>query len=297
MKQEPRKIETEGDDVATYSYGEAKIHIWRDPDADSPRTWDNVWKWWCAWPREFNPVDEDDNVRCVFRARLERDGFYEDHPGNTEELIKWLEEKYPDEWFHPIYGVSHGGTTITWTRWIEDSGVAYIASCKKSKAKEEWPCVPEEKLRDRAIEYLKTEFDSMKKWMDDEVVGYTIENAVGETSDSCGGFFDMDDCLEQACEAVSEKDRTMKLFDGFGILEELNKRGRHLYRIAFIEEASDEKCFSVGCMFEGRDGLDPPQPANDGDMFAYYVPETLAGMLGYGRGELHGSVLKCWNGD
>lgn len=101
----------------------------------------------------------------------------------------------------PVYLYDHSGITINTTgfscQW--DSGqVGWIFADKDAIRK--WYQVKNitKKLRDRVRESLINEIEIFDKYIRGDVYGFTIEDEDGESIESCWGFYDEKECMEEA---------------------------------------------------------------------------------------------------
>jgi hypothetical protein len=108
----------------------------------------------------------------------------------------------------PLYLYDHSGITISTTpfscSW--DSGqVGYIYTTLE-RAQEmgfnQWKRLTK-KRRDQLAAYLQDEVKTYDQYIRGEVYRYTIEDEDGNYIDSCGGYYDREDCEAVAKEAVT----------------------------------------------------------------------------------------------
>lgn len=110
----------------------------------------------------------------------------------------------------PVYLYDHSGITINTTgfscQW--DSGqVGWIFADKDAIRK--WYQVKNitKKLKERVCESLINEIEIFDKYIRGEIYGFTIEDEEGENVESCWGFYDEKECMEEAESQVpSEQD-------------------------------------------------------------------------------------------
>lgn len=110
----------------------------------------------------------------------------------------------------PVYLYDHSGITINTTgfscQW--DSGqVGWIFANKEAIRK--WYQVKNitKKIREQVRDCLVNEIETFDKYIRGDVYGFTIEDEDGERVDSCWGFYDEKECMEEAeANVPSEQD-------------------------------------------------------------------------------------------
>ena len=282
MKIEPVKIDTEHGDIATYKVGEAKIHIRRETDPLDPRTeWSNAWKWYSnsrrySWDKENGKYL---SVNDIF------DGETEDGE-SIEDAILRQNPEFLD--VQTIYLHEHGGIAISLGSFGDpwDSGVGMYAVITREQAEADWPDLKgdDEKLKERAYKCLEAEVETYKKYLDNEVYGYVVEDGSGEETDSCWGYYEEpEEVVKEA--HVSVEEATMRSLGGLDILNEMNaKQGTHFYKIWWTDEVTTgKKLYTTSVSLEAE------------YTETYESPDAIANQLGYQHGEFDGHSLKVWN--
>lgn len=177
------------------------VKIVQDPDAESPRTWDNLGVMAC-WHRSYDLGDEQ--------------------PKCTPE--EWLADNAPEgSIVLPLYLYDHSGITISTSGFScpWDSGQVGVIVATPAKIREAYMLAADaeitDEIRTRATECLKQEVETYDDYLTGNVWGYTIEvtHACGECGspvhepeheDSCWGFVGSDpSTLVAMKEHVSEK--------------------------------------------------------------------------------------------
>lgn len=286
-KIKPVEIDREDDDVETYRVGNATIHIVQDPDPLNPRTdWDNPWEWYSN-HRRYS-FDHRDGKRLKIDD-IFTDDSDEEHEGET--IYEAILRQNPDFLdAQPIYLFDHSGLSVSLGSFNDpwDSGVGAIAVITRKKAEEYWPDLKgdDEKLKKRAYEALEDEVETFDKYLRGDVYGYMIHSDDGE-GESCFGFYDIKDALEEGAACVSVKDATSKILGGLDIINLMNEKQRtHFSKVSWTDEAKDgEKLYTVSVSLES--GCEHTETYGD--------PDALSKQLGYQRGEFDGHSILVWN--
>lgn len=170
----------------TLEYKGYNIDIYYDPDAESPRTWDNLGTFYTA-HRRYRPEKEFDD-HFQWEEVFDRYGDFSDS----------FEKKYIAL---KIYLYDHSGLTISSgpfsCSW--DSGWFGIVAVSIEKVKKEYGWKVLTAARRRKIEgYLQGEIDTYDNYLRGEVYGYRITPAddKDDVLESCWGYFG-DSGLEQ----------------------------------------------------------------------------------------------------
>jgi hypothetical protein len=157
-------------------------------EVDSPRDWDNLGLMVC-WHRRYNLGDEQPRQ-------------------DPADWAAWLKKEHPNAVILPLYLYDHSGITISTTpfscSW--DSGqIGYIYTTLE-RAQEmgfnQWKRLTK-KRRDQLAAYLIGEVKTYDQYIRGEVYRYAIEDEDGQIVDSCGGYYDREDCEAVAKEAVA----------------------------------------------------------------------------------------------
>lgn len=284
-KPELKEIDTEDDDVETYEYGTCKIHIRRDDSvSDSPREWSNLFTWYS------NSRRHDFDGHSI--TELE-DGETEREPG--ESVADYFRRMNPDKFILPIYGYEHGGIALSTASFSDpwDSGLFALGAVDKEEFEKEVK-VPEGKTaEDRAFEILEGEVETMNRYLNGDVYGYVVEDADGNETDSCWGFYcEPKEVAEEGTACVSVKDMTMVSLGSVDLVNRINERSElHIFRVSWVDETKDgEKRYVVGVRLGFDDGM------HEGVVETPVMDEQdLARQLGYQKGEFEGHCLKVWN--
>ena len=289
-KIKPVKIDREDDDdVATYKVGEAKIHIRRETDPLDPRTeWDNAWKWYSnhrrySWDKENGKYL---SINDIF------DGMPEEGESIKDAILRQNPEFLDVQ---PIYLYDHGGIAISLGSFNDpwDSGIGIYAAITREQAEADWPYLKgdDEKLKEQAYKCLESEVELYRKYLDNEVYGYVVEDGSGDETDSCWGYYEEpEEVVKEA--PVSVKEATMRSLGSLDILNEMNaKQGTHFYKVSWTDETKDgEKLCTVSVSLWAK----AAQMASD-FYETYGNPDALASQLGYQHGEFNGHSLTVWN--
>jgi hypothetical protein len=161
------------------------IKVDYDESADNPRQWDNVGQMLCFHKR-YKLGDKTD---------LTSDSF-----NGWQEVYDYLKDELKAVVILPLYLYEHSGLCLKVGSFIGllpqghaefDSGqVGYIyVTAEKLKA--------EGMTKKKAEAYIRGEVDTYNKFLNGEVYWYRIEKE-GKDFDSCGGYYDYDDMIQEA---------------------------------------------------------------------------------------------------
>jgi hypothetical protein len=201
------------------------IKIERDPDAESPREWDNVGRMVC-WHRNYRLGDEQPSVsykdyRIGMVEAVER-GFEDmiqrlennwamtnwgaEGTKEFQELVEAKIEARLDKYYFilPLYLYDHSGITMSTggfsCSW--DSGQVGFIYVSKERAREEYGFKRLTKERvQKVYEYLNSEVKTYAAYLEGDVYGYTIEGP--DIDDSCWGYIGPDGEGSALSEALS----------------------------------------------------------------------------------------------
>jgi len=111
--------------------------------------------------------------------------------------------KEKDTIFLPVYAYIHSGVALSTEGFADpfDSGQCGIIYCKKEKAKEYFPNLSGNKLREKVKEVFESEIEVFTHYLSGAVYGYRVEGRVGE-QDSCWGFYGYEAVMEAAKESA-----------------------------------------------------------------------------------------------
>jgi len=180
----------------TVQYKGHTISIERDEDPINPRENDNMGKMVCF----------HDNYVLGDKHDLKHDDF-----SGWDELKSYLVKELGAVIILPLYLYDHSGITMRTSpfscRW--DSGqVGFIYASKETVIKEWKVC--NKRTKAKVEKYLEGEVKSYDKYITGEAYGFIID----EHGESCCGYEEEDDCLEEAKSVVDhivEKERQTKI--------------------------------------------------------------------------------------
>lgn len=175
--------------IQTIKHKGYTIGIDYDPSPESPREWDDL------------STIYSNSRRYDFDGHSIEE-LIEDVGGNVyDNVIPWdlIAKKY---YYRKVWMYDHSGVTVRtgesnpwgsgWTAW--DSGLAGVIVVDKKQAKKEWP----KDTKQRAEKWLDGEIQNLDTYVRGEIYGYVIENEDGEEVDSCWGFYDKDEAINDA---------------------------------------------------------------------------------------------------
>ena len=290
---ELKELETDSGDEKTYRYGGAVIHIRKDADPESPRDWSNAWKWYS----NHKKICFDRNWNT--KKYLSIDDIFDGETEAGETICDAIMRQNPDVLsMRPIYLYEHSGYAVSLSSLADkwDSGIGAYAVLTKKDALQFWGTGhSDEELVKLADNELKHEVETFSQYLDGEVYGYVVEDASGNETDSCWGYYGIEDCIADAKSNVSVKDMTMhKFHDDTLSLVFSETTGTFCKYVLWVHDPSQMSGYAtIGVIFMSDSGKKYP----DGVEFSgpWFDAKTLAGMFGYQRGEFHGDSLCCWN--
>lgn len=163
------KYENENGDILTIEY---------DCDCENPREFCNIGKF-CV-PERCKYIDSEMD-------------FYD-----FESMDKRKMER--EYLFVPVYVYEHGGIAMNITGFScpWDSGQIGYYVVTKEDIRREYDCKRITKsIREKVINCIKSEVELYAKYLNGECYYYNIEDAEGNFIDGCGGFFSIEDILNE----------------------------------------------------------------------------------------------------
>lgn len=164
--------------LETIEYNGFTIHTELDIEPPNPREWDNLGTMVC-WHSRYRLGDVDGEKAYA----------------NVQDFRHWVEEQ--DVIILPLYLYDHSGITMNTTGFYSpwDSGqVGFVYVERETLRKEKLDDRSDSEIED----YLRSEVDTYDHYLRGEVYGFWIESPEGENIDSCWGFFDSDDAINEA---------------------------------------------------------------------------------------------------
>lgn len=138
-------------------------------------------------------------------------GYYEDSPSfqvAANRFRAWAIRELGATVVLPLWLLDHSGLAMRTGAFAEDPGnwdsgiVGWIFDTKRTREEAGTP-------EDRIEEVLQSEVKSYDMWLQGEVYGYTIEDPLGTTLDSCGGYLGVADATSDATEAAENIPRAV----------------------------------------------------------------------------------------
>lgn len=168
--------------------GEYKIKIYQDEDPENPREWSNLGTMIC-FSHNYNLGDKH--------------GYKHDRYDNWEEMKEAIIKEEHVAIILPIYIYDHSGISISTTsfndRW--DSGQIGWIFISKEKILKEFDGTPRGISNDEIEKKLIAEVEIYDKYLSRECYRYELLSKK-EILASCGGFFDMQDCIDDAKQSI-----------------------------------------------------------------------------------------------
>jgi len=171
--------------------------VQNDPDAESPREWDNLGTM-VYWHRNYNLGDVDGRTEYS-----DPDMFWYDLAGiedTDSDLDKAIELANKRNIILPLYLYDHSGITMSTSsfscQW--DSGQVGWIYISHEKIRKEYDCKRvSAKRREQVIGYLTGEVTTFDQFITNDIYGFNVErnDEDGEEVhiDSCWGFYGYDD--------------------------------------------------------------------------------------------------------
>lgn len=205
------KLGTFGNDECDYEGYTLKVV--RDDDPVNPfEEWDHPKSFGIAFPRDKRYIKQH-GEECDFDV----DGFLERRYNDLKPT--WEDRQFENQYYWlPVYKYAHSGVTYNTIGfdcpW--DSGLAGIVYIKKAVfategmygVKKSWPAPKRQKLGEQ---YLKDQIQLLADWASGNVWGFVLEDAEGETLDSCWGFFGDDGRDNAISEVISTLDFELRV--------------------------------------------------------------------------------------
>lgn len=169
-------------------YKDYTIRLEYDEIPSSPREWENLGTFYSN-HRDYNPDGHSiDKLVEMFPPR------------NRNEFINRdaLSREYV--WIN-VYAYIHTSITLSTSPFNDswDSGLFAIYAISKEKVRREYnKKVISKQLRENIEEYLTSEVRIYSQYLKGNVYGYIIEDPDGDEVNSCWGFYEQDDCLDEA---------------------------------------------------------------------------------------------------
>lgn len=165
--------------------GGYKVAVQYDMNPDSPREWDNLGTIYSN-HRWYDPDGHSiEEVMDEYENKLSKD---------------FLAENI----YLPVYGYEHSGMSISTgrgypfnDRW--DSGLFGIIAVSKDKIRKEYGCGRvSKKLREKVLDILRAEVETLNQYFNGEVYSYAVEDRNGDIVESCCGYYSYKDCERDA---------------------------------------------------------------------------------------------------
>jgi hypothetical protein len=157
------------------------VKIFRDPEPESPRGWDNFATLAC-WHRRRDLGDK--RIEGMDLAELR-----EKVTAEGDEILAVL----------PLFAYEHGGITMSTRAFSDafDSGQVGWGYVTKSQY-EQMGCKPGEVSEEKLRTYIQQEVSCYAEYLTGQVYGYRIVGRAGDELDSCWGIFDLNYCRSEA---------------------------------------------------------------------------------------------------
>jgi hypothetical protein len=184
--------------LKTLVVNDRTIEIVYDDSPESPRTWSNLGTFY-GWHRRYTLGDShtyptpDACLQALCHAEPETP---------TDTLLKRLAKTHL---VLPVYLYDHSGLALSLCPFAcrFDSGQVGWMVAAYSDLRQTYSVKRITKaVRAKAIANLKAELDIYAQYLNGEVYGYQVFDQQGFIAQSCYGFYDLDDCDQQAIAAA-----------------------------------------------------------------------------------------------
>lgn len=177
------------DPIQTIQYKGYTINVDYDPSPESPREWDDL------------STIYSNSRRYDFDGHSIEELIQEVGGNIYDDVIPWdlIAKKY---YYRKVWMYDHSGVTVRtadenpwgsgWMAW--DSGLAGVIVVGKKAAKKEWAT----DTKARTEKWLDGEIENLDTYCRGEIYGYEVLDADGNEIDSCWGFYDLDECINEA---------------------------------------------------------------------------------------------------
>lgn len=221
------------DPYQTEEYRGYTINIYYDESGESPRDWDNFGTIYSN-SRSYNP--DKHSIEEIMNDS--HNGFSDDFKEN----YIWLK----------VYGYEHGGLTIRASENGNpfacpfDSGLFGIIAVSKAEAVRQFgKKICTKKVRDKALECLRGEIETLDLYYTGQVYGYEAVDAEGESVDSCWGYYGDEGIkyiLSEAKDAIDyEIEQRQKLHD-----ERIEKVKSNIVVLVGNVFPTGNECYRIG---------------------------------------------------
>jgi hypothetical protein len=181
----------------TKQVGDYTVGIFQDEVGESPREWANMGTMILQHRRYSMPWESKEILKTT----------------NRDEIEAWL-DKHAKVWLR-VWGYDHSGFSMkTGERTYPfncpwDSGLLGWVYCTAKTIKHEYrvkrnaDITPE--IIDKVKYNLQCEVTTYGQYVNGEVYGFTVQDKNGDTIESCGGFYSVDDCMQEALACVPKE--------------------------------------------------------------------------------------------
>lgn len=188
------------DAIETLEHAGLTIKVYQDPDAESPREWDNVARFAFDHRRYNLPWEVDNDLRGLSLQEL-----YDELCKRGAVIIL------------KVYGYDHGIFTISAESFYGraqhaawDSGIVGLACVFRDDILREHNRKRlSKKLLELADNILRAEIKEYDQFLTGDVYGYVVEDEEENNLDSCWGYFGLDYAISEAKSAAECVSKTV----------------------------------------------------------------------------------------
>jgi hypothetical protein len=191
--------------------------IWQDEGGfDTPRDWDNLGKMLC-WTKHYSLGDIKllENYSYSKECKLQN---LTNECNGWNEVEEVLKKEFGAVVILPLFLYDHSGLSMKTHPHGQHAGwdggyVGFIYATKEDILKAWDKKKLTKSLLDKAEQCLMGEVETYNQYLQGDVYCFHIEDKDGETIDSCGGYYGLDECIKEVKSQIEyyKKDREKSL--------------------------------------------------------------------------------------
>ena len=179
------------DSIKKETVGDYTAYVYYDEYGDDPRSWDNLGTMIYFHNRYSLPHEADINS---------------DDYSSWDEMEEAITRKFGSCVILPVYMYDHSGLAFSTGSFhgrlpqghaYFDSGRVGFIFVTKKKIRKEYGKAGKKEI-EKAIDIMKGEVDVYGKYANGECYRFVVEDPEGEQVDSCGGYYDSEDAMNEA---------------------------------------------------------------------------------------------------
>ena len=187
-----------------------------DCDFETPRDWDNLGKMIC-WTKRYNLGDVKllENYSESKECKLQN---LTDYCNGWDEIEEVLKKEFGAVVILPLFLYDHSGISMRTFSHGQHAGwdggyVGFIYATKADILKEYSVKRITKAIKTKVEKILTSEVETYSQYLEGDVYCFTVEDADGETVESCGGFYGMESAKDEVNSQIDwlVKDRQQNL--------------------------------------------------------------------------------------